>query len=104
MATNMYKGKNDSYLLLRLLRCLGSPAATPNRTSIEGGFRSVHDFKKRLWYIETGTPSVDAADYAAYPMQQGDFVVDLKNDDVYVVKTAPASGVAGVFTEITTGM
>ncbi len=100
----MNKGRRDNKLLLLLLRNLGSPNATANRTSLEGGFRSIQDFKKRLWYITTGSPSVDAGSQGAYAMKQGDFVVDLKSDDVWITKTAPAAGTAGAFTEITTGM
>ncbi len=37
-------------------------------------------------------------------MKQGDFVIDLKSDDVYITKTAPTANTAAAFTEITTGM
>ena len=64
-------------------------------------FTAFSETQKPIGVIVT---SVDANSHGTYPLQQGDLVVDLKSDDVYVCKTAPTANTAAALTEITTGM
>jgi len=88
MANKIEIVKNKSRIFDKICKKLGWP---------RGGCGGI---KRRCRWRATGTPAVDAASQAAYPVSTGELAWDYTNSYAFIATVAPTANTAATFVKL----